>query len=272
MKPYPALSAAALCAAAGAMPATAAAQTNEPWQFQGTLYLYLPTIDGQTTFGPPPGTDTGIGIDGKTILEHLKMTFMGALEARSGAWGGFTDFVYVNLGASKSGTRDLTIGGQPLPAGATADLSYDLKGYAWTLAGTWRARPDPAAPLDLIAGARLLQIDQTLDWQLSGNIGAIALPAQGGSLATSLHHWDAIVGVKGRLAFGAQRQWFVPYYLDAGAGESKSTWQAMAGVGYGFGWGDVVGAWRHLDYRMKSGDKLQSLSFDGPAVAVAWRW
>jgi hypothetical protein len=261
-----------LCAVAVAWPGRAAAQPGEPWQFQGSLYLYLPSIDGQTSFGPPPGSDTSVGIDGKTILEHLKMTFMGNLEARQGRWGAFTDVVYVNLGASKSGTRDVTVGGLPLPADATADLNYDLKGWAWTLAGSWRVLPDPASPVDLVFGTRLLDIDQKLDWQFSGNVGSIPLPVRTGSQTASLHNWDAIVGLKGRFALGAERKWFVPYYLDVGAGQSKSTWQAIGGVGYTFGWGDLVGAWRHLDYKMKSDSKVQSLSFDGPSVAAVWRW
>ncbi len=70
----------------------------------------------------------------------------------------------------------------------------------------------------------------------------------------------------------AAKKWFVPYYLDVGAGDSKSTWQAVTGVGYSFGWGDVVGAWRHLDYRMKSGNAVESLSFSGPGIAAVFRW
>jgi len=72
--------------------------------------------------------------------------------------------------------------------------------------------------------------------------------------------------------FGEGQHWFVPYYVDIGTGESSLTWQAMAGVGYAFGWGSVIGAWRHIDYDMESGKSIESLSFDGPGVAVAFRW
>jgi hypothetical protein len=89
---------------------------------------------------------------------------------------------------------------------------------------------------------------------------------------THLEIWDAIIGVKGRFELGADKKWFVAYYLDVGAGDSKSTWQAVAGVGYSFGWGDIVGAWRHLDYRMKSDTAVESLSFSGPGIAAVFRW
>jgi len=44
------------------------------------------------------------------------------------------------------------------------------------------------------------------------------------------------------------------------------------GVGYTFGWGDVVGAWRYTDYQMKSGSPVAEINFNGPAIAVAFRW
>ena len=48
--------------------------------------------------------------------------------------------------------------------------------------------------------------------------------------------------------------------------------QAMLGVGYAFGWGDLTAAWRHLDYDMKPGKAIESISFDGPGIAATFRW
>jgi hypothetical protein len=263
--------AAALFAATALWPANAAAQAVEPWQFQGALYVYLPTLGGQTTFAQS-GTGSDVSVDAQTILDNLKMTFMGTLEARRGAWGMFTDVIYMDLGNSKSDTRGLSVGGLPLPADATANATFDLKGTAWTLAGEYRMLADAGSTVDLFAGARLLDIKQTLDWQLSGNIGSIPLPGQAGKLSASLQNWDAIVGVKGRVALGAEKKWFAPVYLDVGTGESDLTWQAMAGVGYAFQWGEVVGVWRYLDWKMKSGSAVESLNFNGPAVAAVFHW
>ena len=74
------------------------------------------------------------------------------------------------------------------------------------------------------------------------------------------------------MAFGESRKWFVPYYVDIGTGESNLTWQAMGGIGYSFGWGDVVAAWRYIDYDMKSGKKIESMTFNGPAIAAVFHW
>ena len=143
---------------------------------------------------------------------------------------------------------------------------------AWTLAGSYRVVPDVRSPVDVFAGARMLDIKEKLGWQLSGNVGSVPLPGRSGNLETKAQNWDAIVGVKGRMAFGAERKWFVPYYLDVGAGESDLTWQAMGGIGYAFGWGDIVGSWRYLDYKMKSGSNVEKLNFSGPAVAAVFHW
>ena len=97
--------------------------------------------------------------------------------------------------------------------------------------------------------------------------GAIGQPRE-----TTQNIFDGIVGVKGRVALGAPGSWYVPFYLDVGAGESKLTWQAATGISYAFKWGEVSALWRYLSYDMKSGKGLQDLSFSGPMVGATWRW
>ena len=46
----------------------------------------------------------------------------------------------------------------------------------------------------------------------------------------------------------------------------------MGGIGYSFQWGDVVGAWRYIDYEMKSGKQVESLTFNGPSISAVFRW
>ena len=142
----------------------------------------------------------------------------------------------------------------------------------WTLAATYRALSTPQASFDTFAGARLLSLKEKLNWAFSGNVGPFVGPGRMGSSQESLDNCDGIVGFKGRIQLGAGSGWFVPYYGDIGTGASQFTWQAYAGIGYGFGWGELTGVWRHLAYDFKSGKTIESLSLDGPAVAVAFRW
>jgi hypothetical protein len=151
-------------------------------------------------------------------------------------------------------------------------VTFDLRGTAWTLAATYRMVTDPQRPLDLFAGTRLLDMKETLDWQLTGNVGSFPLPDRSGNQAASLSNWDALIGAKGQFRLGAGSAWFVPYYLDVGTGESKLTWQAIGGLGYGFRWGEIIGSWRHIDYQMESGKSIESLKFDGPMIGAVFHW
>lgn len=261
----------ALCAVALLVPAVAIAQAADDWKFTASLYGYLPSIGGKTAF-PGSGGASSVTVDAQTIIENLKFTFMGSIEARRGPWGGLSDVLYVDMGDAKSGSRDLSIGNAGLPAGASASVDLDVKGWVWTLGATYRAVSRPAYSLDVLGGARMLDLKQSMKWTLSGNVGPIPVVDRAGSRATDLQNWDLVLGVKGRAAFGAGNQWFVPYYLDIGTGESRFTWQAVTGLGYSFGWGDIVGAWRYIGYDMKSGKAVERLDFNGPGLAAVFRW
>ena len=73
-----------------------------------------------------------------------------------------------------------------------------------------------AAAIGPIRSARLIDLEATLNWQFNGNIGALPPFAASGNRTASESIWDAIIGVKGKLSFGADLKWFVPYYLDIG--------------------------------------------------------
>ena len=79
-------------------------------------------------------------------------------------------------------------------------------------------------------------------------------------------------GTEGQAFLGSGQRWFLPWYLDAGTGDSDFTWQAMAGVGYQFDWGATVLSWRHLDYEFESDATFENLSFSGVLLGVTFRW
>lgn len=254
-------------------PALAVAQVppDDGWRFQVILYGYFPDVGGRTSF-PHRGIGSDVTVDDGTILKDLQGVFMGMAEVSKGRFGLYTDVMYLDVDGSKSGTRDLAIGGVPLPGDVTASANLNVKGWVWTIAGTYQLVQDSRATVQALAGARLLDVDQTLSYSLGGNVGPLPLPGRQGDLAASQSNWDAIVGAKGRVTFGNDREWFVPGYVDVGTGQSKLTWQAIAGLGYSFRWGEVIAAWRYLDYDMKSGSKIESLDFNGPAIGVSFRW
>jgi hypothetical protein len=267
-----------LCLAAGVLlPATVAGQTAQPgqepgkWQFSASIYGWVPVIDGKINYPDDKGS-TNLHVSMSDVLNHLKMTFQGNFDAHNGRWGMFTDVVYVDLGGAKSQTRDLPIGGVSIPATATADVNLDLKALVWTVAGEYRVASDPAWTVDLLAGARLLQLKPTLGYSITGDLGPIVIPGRSGSKQVNESLWDGIVGVKGRYAFGDDRKWFVPFYLDVGTGQTKSTWQGAAGIGYAYHWGEVVALYRYLDYNADSGKPVANLNMGGPQLGVVLHW
>jgi len=74
-----------------------------------------------------------------------------------------------------------------------------------------------------------LDVKPTLGFSINGDLGPVVLPGRSGSKTVSASLWDGIVGVKGRCAFGDERKWFVPFYLDVGTGQTQLTWQGAAG-------------------------------------------
>jgi len=262
---------------AGPAVALAGSPADDAWQFRGQIYLWLPGVDGKTTF-PPSSGEPGAEVELSDFfsLGNLQSTFMGSLEARKGRWGAVTDFIYLDFKESKSATRDFSLNLGPggivqLPVGAGADATLGLRGWEWTLAGTYAAVRKPQYELNVLGGVRYLKVDLSLDWQLSGNVGSLPPQSVDGSAAAKPDYWDAIVGVRGRYAFG-QSRWFMPFHFDIGTGESDLTWQAAAAIGYAFSWGELMAAYRYIGYDFGSSGPIERLTFTGPAVSVAFKW
>ena len=256
-------------AAAAHLPAQAQS-SGEGWQFEAAIYGWFPAISGTTSF-PPNGGGPSLDVSMGQVIDALKFAFMGNIGARNGQWGLWTDLVYADFGASKQGSRDFSIGGQPLPAGLSADLSLDLKAWIWTLVGTYQVKNDVEGSMDMLFGMRMIDMSNTLGWSLNGT-GPGVLPPLTGTKEVSETNWDGVVGLKGRAFLGTERRWFVPFYVDVGTGQSKFTWQLNAGLGYQFDWGAVVASWRYLDYDFKSSSHVQSVSFNGPLVGVLFKF
>ena len=252
----------------GLTPVAAHAQSApDKWQWELGIYGWFPAIGGSTSF-PSGASGPSIEVSASDVIDALKMTFMGQIETRKGQWGVWSDLVYADLGGSKDGTRDFTVDGHPVSA--SANLGLDVKSTVWTLAGLYNLSSTPENTTDLLFGTRMLNMKQTLNWSLASSIPE--LPTRSGEASVDGTDWDAIVGLKGRYYLGAERKWFLPYYVDVGAGQSKLTWQVNAGVGYKFDWGSTVLTYRYLDYDFKSGNALQSMNMSGVLLGVAFQF
>jgi hypothetical protein len=251
------------------------------WSFSVMPYLWLPGMDGTLRYGAPAagGASPNVRVDADTLLGALDMAFMITGEARKGRWLIVTDLIYLDLGSDSSSVRsvDFNPGSGPVNVANTAldaGTQTKVKGTVWTLVGGYAAIQDPRATLDVIGGLRYFDLKATTNWQLSATVtgpGGSQPFATTGSVTRSDQLWDAIVGVKGRVKLGAGN-WFMPYYLDAGAGDSTLTWQGVLGIGHAFKWGDILLAYRYLSYEQSGNKLIEDLSFGGFGLGVNFRF
>jgi hypothetical protein len=265
----------------------AAAQPDAPpWEFSVMPYLWLPSVDGKISYGPPPpgGGSANVHIDTATILDNLDFAFMINGQARKGRWLIATDVIYLDFGSIDSSVRSVTFDLGPrgridVGAGENSGTQSKLKGWLWTTVGGYAAVQDPRWNLDVIGGFRLLAVDAKTSWQLNASItvtdpigGQTATFARQGSVEKSDDLWAAIVGAKGRARLG-ESNWFVNYYADLGGWSSLFTAQGALGVGYAFKWGDVMLDYRYLYYDQSGQDKLIDwVGFGGFALGVNFRF
>lgn len=252
-------------------PAAVLAESDGAWDFGLSIYGWFPDISGTTRFSPG-GEGGDFTVEIGDIVDNLQFTFQGSFDARKNNWGFFTDAIYLDLGNTESVIREGTIGDTNIPADVSAEVVFDMKSLIWATAAYYRLVNEPSSSFDLLGGVRYADIEQGLRWAFEGNIGQIPLPGREGDAEISSSYWDFIIGLRGRAGFGQNASWFIPYYLDIGTGDSDFTWQAAAGIGYAFSWGEIAGLWRYMNYDLPSGKVIADLNFSGPAVGVVFRW
>jgi len=242
----------------GPLQAKAETTASDDWQYGASLYFFAPAVKGSTA----SGSDIDVGFD--TLLDSLNMTFMGAFEARKGKWSALADVLYLNVGANGGATVPLTDPlGQPLGIQADADLK--LRGWVLGVVGGYNVYDTSQASVDVIAGLRYLEMKASFGLGLQGQRLGRAIESNASGVV-----WDGVVGVKGRANLSGD--WFLPFYLDVGTGESDLTWQALGGVGYRFHWGDVSLAYRYLKWDLGSSSPIDDISFSGPQLTATFRF
>jgi hypothetical protein len=199
-------------------------------------------------------------------------------EARKGRWSILGDFIYLDFNNERGRVKNVDFGAGrggriPVAASANLDTESDLTGWLFSLAGAYRVAEEPRGWVDVFGGLRYFGVKSSVDWSLAADVsvgGAGASFARSGHTSHRQDLYDGIVGVRGEARLGASR-WFVPASLDIGAGSSDFTWQASVGLGYRFGWGDLLLSYRHLEYDA-DGKLLDNFRFSGPAFAASFRF
>jgi hypothetical protein len=187
------------------------------------------------------------------------MVFMGGFEARKNRWSIITDMVYLDVGGDKT-TTITTRPGVPVTASVDLDIS------TWIIGGAigYDLVQDDRMTLAVVGGARYTAMDTDSTLTLQG------VTARSSKNSASEDLLDGIVGVRGFI--NLTEHWYLPYYADIGAGGSDLTWQALAGIGYRFSWGDLKLAYRYLDYEMDDGKLLADLNVSGFLLGISFHF
>ena len=236
---------------------SAAAQNDDTWQFEATLYLWYTDIGG--TLNIPGGSVPGgpFKSEASSILDSLEMVFMGGFAAHKNRWSIVTDAIYLNLGNNKDTT--VTAGRRDREINASVDMNLT----SWVLTGVvgYDVVQTDLVILAIVGGARYTSLD------VDTTLGLQRLQTKSSESDDLV---DGIVGVRG--AINLNEHWYFPYYADIGTGSSNLTWQALAGIGYRFSWGDVKLAYRYLKYDLDDKNLLQDLDISGPAMGITFRF
>lgn len=165
-----------------------AAVQEQDCEFTTNLYGWYASIGGESATG------SNIDIDASDTIDALDFGLMSVFELRKGKWSLLTDVIYL----------DLDGGGGGVDVGPKGWIVTPVVGYNLIQQGD--------LTLDVVGGARYLWLEGTVDLSDVG----------GPRLSDQDHVWDGIVGLKSKVTLA--ENWYMPFYLDIGAGQSDLTW------------------------------------------------
>ena len=195
---------------------TSAQGDDDAWSFRVAPYVWATALNGDTGInGHTSHVNASIG----EVLDHVDGGAMLTAEARQGRWGIITDFIYADLADRKF-----------FDAGLIESVKLHVNQYIWTQAGAYRAYQNRNTWIDVLAGFRLVSMNQTL------SVSARDPFAPHGDISDSVsldRTWvDPIIGL--RSAVEIVDRWAIRTEGDIGGFDANSqlTWQALAALGY----------------------------------------
>lgn len=253
---------------------------EDPDQLKFTMYpnLWLPTIEGEIRYTTLPNGSSGspqVSVEPGDWLESFDFGLVLTSELRKGRKSLFSDFMYMKLSSSDSQIKAINFGGTVVTTALDIGTEVELEEFLATVAGGYTVVKNERFSADLIAGVRYLWLESDLGYNLSatvtGPLGGGQTFARTGEVKQNDDLWNGIGGVRGRINVG-DGNWFIPYYADIGAGDSKLTWQAFSGLGYVFGSWDMMVGYRRLTFEGKDDDLAEELTMAGPIIGAAIRF
>lgn len=234
-------------------PHSSTSGSDSDWSFRFAPYVWATALNGDTGVD---GVNTHINASMKEVIDHVDGGLMFTAEARYQRWGIITDFIYADLADRKYYDH-----------GLIDKVKLKVDQYIWTQAAAYRTIQKGGSWLDVLAGFRLMSMDQTLSLTARDPFA----PSGDISVKDSLDRtWiDPIIGL--RSAVEVAEGWAVRTEGDVGGfdANSKFTWQAFAALGYDITEATrVLAGYRGLGYNHdRDGFKYDTI-MHGPMVGV----
>ena len=261
-----------------------------PWRYDITPYFWMPSLNGTSTVRGFTG-DIDATFFGDIIHRKIPKELFGLMtsfEARNDRFALMGDFVYMKIGADKSGTRVVNLG--PVAAvniGASAQVTINMI-VAEMAAAYELVRFGPGTALDIYGGGRVWW--QDADSSLFANAALIAtLPRNtftiSGSRAIAesgdITWVDPMVGARLRHQFSPGRELMLRGDVGGFGAGSKFSWQAIGALNWEVArtqhavWSGMVGYRAlYVDYSKGSGNTLYEYDMlqHGPIVGLSARF
>ena len=227
---------------------TAFAQArDDDWRWSVTPYLWGSAIKVDVRF--PSGQEVSGEAGFDDILDKLDIGGQIHVEGFRGEWGMFVDATYLSL--SDDGVRG--------PISTNAEIKTGIYEFAalYTPGGA-------DGRFTAITGARI--IDLSLDMNFSGGF-----PGSPVTRSADKSYTDFMVG--GRYIGSFNDRWGFILRGDVGAGDTESSWNALAGINWRFGDeldNSVMVGWRHMELEVEDQGRKIDVGFDGPIAGVAF--
>ena len=211
------------------------------------IYGWLPTLDGTLTFKVPgePDETSDFG-----IIDNLDAVFMGSYVLRKDEWSFLADFIYLKISGNTPGLKP------------SVNLDIELTAKLYSLYGGYNLLETETTDLNFIAGLRYFGLG--LDVKRSGGL------ILNRTFSLSVDNYDAVIGLSG--THNIDKNWYIPYQFDIGAGDSALTWQANLSIAYRLSWGDIIGTYRYIHYEKDGSGLMEDYEMYGPKIGLVFHF
>jgi hypothetical protein len=240
------------------------------WHYDATMYIWAPWI--YTTAQLPPIAGGGSQTTTTEPHQYLKYVEGGVLAegtVRKGDWSLWTDFLFLNLKAGTTNTREIGLpGGDPLLS-VNRSIDSSVRMAIWTLAPGYTVMNNDVGTLDILVGLRYTSLRVSLAYEFTAPPTSLM---RGGGFWPPPDSTDGLIGVKGALRLSPDGKWYLPYEADVADGNKNWQNNEMLGVGYHFRWGSVTLGARNLTYQLSDRPIVQKVRLTGPVLGATFRW